>query len=131
METGLQRRDVGNAQAFGSTRARATYVPRIDVYETADAIVLTADVPGADEKSINVTLEENVLTLEASVLDDPPQGYALAYREYEVADYRRSFTLTAEIERDEIGAVLKNGVLRLTLPKAAHTKARKITVRAE
>ncbi len=112
------------------TRECPCFIPRADIYELEDRMVIVADVPGADEHSIDVTLEKNVLTINAYV--DPPlkEGYTLAYAEYEVGDYQRSFRLSEEIDRQRIEAQVKDGVLRLFLPKAAEARQRKINVKA-
>jgi len=112
------------------TRARKAYVPRVDIYETNDEIVVLADMPGVDENSVDITLEKNVLSINGYVEPDQANNYSLAYAEYEVGDYQRSFTVSDEIDRDNIQAAVKNGVLHLHLPKAGPVKARKITVKA-
>jgi len=111
------------------TRARPVFVPRADIFETAEAIVLKADVPGVKESSLSITLEDNVLTLEGNVEPEHRPGFSLAHAEYDVGDYRRVFTLSTDVDRDKIEATLKAGVLTLTLPKAEPAKARKIAVR--
>jgi HSP20 family protein len=112
------------------TRARKAYVPRVDIYETNNEIVILADMPGVDENSVDIILEKNVLSLVGYVEPEQPANYGLAYAEYEVGDYQRSFTLPDEIDRDNIHAAVKNGVLHLQLPKTGPAKARKISVKA-
>ncbi len=111
------------------TRQRRVYVPRADIYETRDDVVVTADVPGVDEKSVDITLEKNVLTINAYPADYQPEGYSLVYSEYGVGDYQRRFVISNEIDQEKIEASVKNGVLHLRLPKAGPAKARKISVR--
>jgi len=111
------------------TRARPVFVPRADIFETPDAIVLVADVPGVKESNLNITLENDVLTIEGNVEPEARPGFSLAHAEYEVGDYRRVFTLSTDVDRAKIEATLKSGVLTLTLPKAEPAKARKIAVR--
>ncbi len=111
------------------TRARRTFVPAVDIFETKEAIVLTADMPGVDEKSVDITLDKNMLTLTGNVGAPEFDGYKPAYVEYETGDYQRSFTLSNEIDTDRIEANVKNGVLRLTLPKAESTRSKKIDVK--
>ncbi len=107
----------------------AASLPRSDIYELDDQIVIVADVPGVDEKSLDVTLEKNVLTINALVDPIVPQGYSLSLAEYEVGDYQRSFRLSDEIDREHIEASVKDGVLRLYLPKAKEALMRKISVK--
>lgn len=112
------------------TRSRKAYVPQADIYETAEDIVVVADMPGIDEKSVDITLEKNILTINGYVESEAPQNYSLAYAEYEVGDYERSFTLSNQIDQEKIEATVRNGVLRLRLPKAGPAKARKIVVKS-
>ncbi len=109
------------------TRSRRAFVPRVDIYETNDAIILIADMPGVTSDSLEITLEQGVLTLDGYVDTPDPEDHALAYAEYRVGDYVRSFTLSNQINQDAIEATLKDGVLHLQLPKEKPT-SRKITV---
>jgi HSP20 family protein len=111
------------------TRERACFVPRADIYETNDGITVVADMPGVDENSVDITLEQNVLTINGYVAPVEPEGYRLAYAEYRVGDYQRRFTISDQTDRDKIEAMMKDGVLRLHLPKMEPT-ARKIAVKA-
>ena len=111
------------------TRARLAFVPRADIYETDDKLVIVADMPGVDEKSIDVTLEGGVLTIQGAVELRWPEKHSLIYAEYRVGDYERSFTLSDRIDQGGIEATVKHGVLRLHLPKA-QPETRKISVTA-
>jgi HSP20 family molecular chaperone IbpA len=110
------------------TRDRPTFVPRVDIYESDGKIVLVADMPGVDEKSVDITLENNVLTISGDVEPIQSEGYDLAYAEYRVGDYQRSFSLSDQVDQENIEATLKDGVLRLSLPKAGPT-TKKIAVK--
>ncbi len=112
------------------TREHQCFIPRVDIYETEGEITVVGDIPGANQKSIDITLEKNVLTLDAFVDPDIPEGYNLVYAEYEVGDYQRNFRLSSEIDRDKIEATVSNGELRLRLPKSQEAKTKKITVKA-
>jgi HSP20 family protein len=90
---------------------------------------VVADMPGVDENSVDITLEQNVLTIDGYAAPVEPKGHRLAYAEYRVGDYQRRFTLSDQIDRDKIEATVKDGVLRLHLSKVAPT-ARKIAVKA-
>lgn len=113
------------------TRNRKVYVPKADIIETGESMVLYADMPGADEKSVEVTIEKNVLTIAGTVTPQGVEGRSIFYAEYDVGDYERAFTISDEVDRDRIDAVVKNGVLKLTLHKLPQAEARKITVRTE
>jgi HSP20 family molecular chaperone IbpA len=112
------------------TRNRRVYSPNVDILEKRDAIVLLADMPGVDDKSVNITLDKNILTLFGTVEMESLKGYNLEYAEYGMGDYQRSFTISSLIDQNKIEASVKDGVLRLILPKAEEAKARKIEVRA-
>jgi HSP20 family molecular chaperone IbpA len=111
------------------TRDRPAFVPRSDIYETKEAIYVVADLPGVHEDAVEITVEKDVLTINGYVESVAPEGYTLAYAEYRVGDYQRSFSLSNRIDQENIEATLKNGVLSLRLPKVSPT-TRKITVRA-
>jgi len=126
----LAKQEITTAEETERTRDTRCFIPRADIYELENQIVIVADVPGVDEKSIEVTLDKNILTIDAQVEPAIPQGYSLSFAEYEVGDYQRSFRLSNEIDRTKIQAKVKDGVLRLYLPKAKEALARKISVKA-
>ena len=126
----VQKEEITAAEDTERTRECRCFVPRADIYEVDDQIVIVADVPGVDENSVEIMLEKNVLTINAYVEPVEMQGFALAFAEYEVGDYQRSFKLSDEIDREKIQATIKDGVLRLYLPKAGAALARKISVKA-
>ena len=110
------------------TRERPAFVPRADIYETVEAITVVADMPGVDENSVDVTLDKDVLTIQGYVEPVQPEGYDLAHAEYNIGDFERAFTLSDRIDRDGIEATVKDGVLRLVLPKIAEPKSRNIPI---
>src|SRR5215207_4258169 len=79
---------------------------------------------------VTVTLERRALIVHARVEEHAPEGYSLVYQEYEVGDFECQFTLAGEFDADKIEANLTNGVLRLTIPKAAEAQARTIQIKA-
>ncbi len=119
-----------NTAATERIRNVKTFVPRVDIYETKDALFLIADMPGVDEKTVDVELEKNILTISGRVENGKVKDYRLVFSEYEVGDYERTFTLSDEIDRDKIKANVKHGVLRLELPKAEEVKPKKIKINA-
>ena len=112
------------------TRDRAAFVPRADIYGNDDEIVVVADMPGVDEHSVDVTLENNVLTINGYVEPEQPEGMGLSYAEYQVGDYQRAFTVSDQIDREGIEATVKDGVLRLRLPKVTEARVKKIAIKA-
>lgn len=126
----VEKQELTTTEDTERTRDNICFVPRSDIYEIDDQIVIVADVPGASENSIDITLEKNTLTISAFIEPEFLEGYSPAFVEYEQGDYQRSFRLSNEIDRDNIQATVKDGVLRLFLPKAASAMTRKINVQA-
>ena len=124
-----EKREVAETGAE-RTRDRLAFVPRADVYEADKGITVLADMPGVDENCVDITLEQNVLTINGYVELEQPEGLNLAYAEYQVGDYQRAFTLSDQIDREGIEAVVKDGVLRLYLPKVTEAQRRKIAIKA-
>lgn len=130
MNREVTKKEASMPEGVERTRPRRVFKPQVDIVERADDTVLTADLPGVDEHSIDISLEKNVLTIKGTADRKTSEGYRLAYGEYEVGDYERAFTLSDEVDKDRIQATVKNGVLRLVLPKATAAKTRKIVVMA-
>jgi HSP20 family molecular chaperone IbpA len=127
----VQKKEAQAPEGVERTRDRKVFVPSVDIIERNDDLVLIADMPGVDEKSLDVTLEKNILTINGYVEPEIPDKHKLVYAEYSVGDYQRTFTLSDEIDRERIQASVKNGVVRLILPKAETAKVKKIAVKAE
>jgi len=125
----VEKQELTTTEDSERTRECSCFVPRADIYEVDDQIVIVADVPGAEKDTIDVTLEKNILTIDAYVNSAAPEGYSLSFAEYEVGDYQRSFRLSDEIDREKIQASVKDGVLRLYLPKSDAARMRKISVK--
>jgi HSP20 family molecular chaperone IbpA len=113
-----------------SAEGRRAFTPPIDIHEGPDGLTLEADLPGATEENLFIQLEDNVLSLHAQIHSPAPESARLIHEEYHVGDYQRSFILSDEVDRDRITAELKNGVLRLTLPKADRARTRRIEIRS-
>ncbi|MEA3221630.1 MAG: Hsp20/alpha crystallin family protein [Thermodesulfobacteriota bacterium] len=113
------------------TRAKKTFTPRVDICGSNNDMVVFTDMPGVNEGSVNITLDSGILTIEGFVEPDNFEGYDLAYAEYDVGDYYRVFTLSDAIDQDRIEASIKDGVLKLVLPKAEPAKARRIIVKVQ
>lgn len=112
------------------TRAGKTYIPRVDIYAEGETLYLLADMPGADESTVSITLDKDVLTIEGGVDEKALRDRKPTYVEYGIGDYYRAFTLSDEIDREKIEASMKNGVLRVKLPKAEPHKTKKIAIHA-
>lgn len=110
------------------TRAEERFVvPPVDIYETAEGLVLMADLPGVSKDRLEIRVEDDLLTIQGQVQHAAP-GTPL-HREYELVQYFRQFELSERVDQSGIGANLKHGVLTLNLPKAEKAKPRQIEVR--
>ena len=126
----LQKKEVEKTDIAERTRAVKIYNPDVDIIEGKDKILVIADMPGVNENSLDITLDDNVLTIYGKVDWKIPEKMKLTHAEYGVGDYQRIFTISGEINREKIEANVKDGVLRLTMPKNDAPKKRKITVSA-
>ncbi len=110
------------------TRAKERYVrPPVDIYETPEALVLVADLPGAVKESLEVRVEDDLLTLQAKASHAAPGD--VIYREYDLTGFFREFELNEEIDQQKVSAELKHGVLTLRLPKTEKAKPKQIEVK--
>jgi HSP20 family protein len=128
-EKELQVREKQEVKAgLESTRNVPVYVPPVDIYESQDAIVILADMPGVAPEGVDVDLRDNQLTFTGKVVLEESKERMLL-QEYGVGDFYRQFTLSSRIDQGKIEASMKAGVLVLTLPKAEVAKPKKITVK--
>jgi HSP20 family molecular chaperone IbpA len=125
----VQKQESKDLQSAERTRWGKVFSPAVDIMETKNDLRLFADMPGVDQKSINITVDQGVLTIQGNVDTEPIEGYELDYQEYDVGDYQRTFTLTDSVDQDKISANFNNGVLELTLPKAEEAKPKKIDIK--
>ena len=116
-----------NAQSGQTDRARAM-IPRVDVSEDDTGITLLADLPGVAREQLELRVEADTLLIEGAVNAPTPGDLEAVYAEVRLPRYRRSFTLSRELDASRIEAQLKDGVLRLRIPKQAHAQPRRIEV---
>ena len=103
-------------------------LPAVDVFEDAGGITLLADMPGVPKDQLELKVEGDALLIEGGVQQLTPEGLEAVYAEVRVPRYRRSFTLSRELDTGRIEANLKDGVLILRIPKQAHAQPRRIAV---
>jgi HSP20 family molecular chaperone IbpA len=111
-------------------QSTAALIPPVDITEDDSGITVVADLPGATRDTLSIDVNGDTLTLEATLGLDQPQGLQGVYAEVRAARYRRSFTLSRELDSAHIDATLKDGVLTLRVPKLEQAKPRRIQVRA-
>jgi HSP20 family protein len=103
-------------------------VPPVDVFENESSITLLADLPGVAREQLHVRVDGETLVLEATAGTGGPQNMELVYGEAQCPAYRRQFTLSRELDTSRIEAQLRDGVLRLTIPKAEEARPRRVEV---
>ena len=126
----LQVEEKKEVQATGeSTRDVPVFVPPVDIYESQNALTLLADMPGVPIENIDIDLDSDQLTIRGKISETEENGKVI-FREYAAGDYYRQFTLSSDIDREKIQASMKDGVLKLVLPKGEAAKPRKIAVKS-
>jgi len=102
----------------------------VDIFEDTEGITLLADMPGVSKDSLNLQVDKDSLIVEGDARIDMPEGMEALYADVRSTRYRRSFALSGELETERIDATLKDGVLRVRIPKRAEARPRKIEIRA-
>lgn len=131
MDSNIQTRERNVQQRPQDAVERGTpfVVPPVDVFENESGITLLADLPGASRDGLGVRVDGDSLFIEATAASSGPGNMELVYGEAQIPSYRRQFTLSRELDASRIEAVLKDGVLRLTIPKLEEARPRRIEVR--
>jgi HSP20 family molecular chaperone IbpA len=104
-------------------------LPPVDVIENGTGITLYADLPGVPKEKLNVHVEADSLIIEGEINLATPEGMEASHAEVSLPRYRRTFTLSKELDAGKVSAELKNGVLTLRIPKAEHAQPRRVPIR--
>lgn len=112
------------------TRPGLVFTPMVDIFETEREITLLADMPGVTPEDITIDLRDGILTLTGEVKPWEKPDESDVFIEFEIGKYHRQFTLSEVIDQTKIEAVITDGVLRLSLPKAEKAIPRRISVKA-
>jgi HSP20 family protein len=105
------------------------YTPPTDITESAEGLTVMMEIPGVEQKDVNLSLEDDVLRVDARIDFSKYEGLEPVYSEYNVGHYTRAFTLSGKVDRANISAKLVDGVLTLTLPKVQEAMPRKIQIK--
>lgn len=103
--------------------------PRTNMHENADQLEMKVEVPGLTKDDLHVKIQGNYFEISGSRKTDTPEGYSAQRLERGTASFSRSFTLPVEVDANKVHAILKNGILALTLPKAEAAKPKQITIK--
>lgn len=109
---------------------QATLLPPVDVIEDGAGITLYADLPGVSRESLHARVESDTLIIEGDLSLGIPEGMEASHTEVSLPRYRRIFTLSKELDADKISAELKQGVLKICIPKAEHAQPKRIQISA-
>jgi HSP20 family protein len=112
-----------------TTTPARVFLPSADIYESEDDLSVILEMPGVEKGNVEVRVEDGVLRVEGRIDLAKYRGLQPVYTEYNIGHYARTFQLSNKIDQTKIGAELKDGVLSLTLPKAAEAKPRTIKVK--
>jgi HSP20 family protein len=119
-----QKREVEKKQE--TTVPSRAFLPVTDIFETDQALTVVLEMPGVGKDNVDISVENDVLTIEGRIDYSKYEGLQPVYTEYNIGHYIRSFQLSSKIEQSGISAGLKDGVVTLVLPKAEKAKPRKI-----
>ena len=125
-----QSTEVAQQQSRQPARyANATLTPPVDVVEDSTGITLYADLPGVPKENLKLQVEADTLTIEADSALAAPEGLQSSHTEVGLGRFHRVFTLSKELDTENVTAELAQGVLKLRIPKAAHAQPRRINVK--
>jgi HSP20 family protein len=130
MDRLFEEMDGAGANGGGVERLWSGRFPHIAVQDDGATLTLRADVPGLAEKDVELTVHQDVLTLRGERKEDAPEGRYVHRQERTPVKFSRSFALPCKVDPDQSTASIKNGVLTVTLAKAAEAKPRQIAVKA-
>ncbi len=127
-----QSNDVSKSQGnLGTANAQSLdLTPAADIHETKDGAVLYLDLPGVNKESLDISVDSDVLTIKGGVNLHTPDDLNPTYMDVHAGIFSRKFTLSAELDSSKIEANLKDGVLKLEIPRSEKHKPRKIEVKA-
>lgn len=127
MAQNIVKQSIGETEA---TRPGRCYQPNADIGEKPDGVWLTVDLPGVDQSSVDVELDDGVLTIEGRVAVDEYEDLHPLYSEYNVGNFERRFRVSNRVDPKAIEARIEQGVLHLFLPKPEEARPRTIAVTA-
>jgi HSP20 family protein len=111
-----------------SVESSPALAPAVDIIESAEGITLLADMPGVSKDRLTVSVDGDNLTLEGRAVIDVPENIALVHSEVRNPRFRRTFTLSRDLDPGKIEATLRNGVLQMHIPKSEAGRPKRIEV---
>jgi len=114
-----------------TTKPEKYFIPAVDIYETEAEVTVIAEMPGVTASGIDVTLEDDVLTIRGRKEAEELPNARILLQEYETGNYQRLFTVAETIDQEKIKASMHNGMLKVVLPKMEPAKPRRIEVQVD
>ena len=111
-----------------STMPVRDFVPVTDIFDTEQALTVVLEMPGVSKESVEVGVENDVITITGRIDSSKYEGLQPLYTEYNIGNYSRSFQISSKIEQERLESELKDGVMTLVLPKAEKAMPRRISV---
>ena len=112
-----------------SATANKTFSPATDIYESEDAFHIYLDMPGIVKENVDIKFEKGVLSIQGESNLSKPEGKQCLLHEFDAGSYKRAFTVSEEVEEEEITATMKEGILHIVLPKSKKVRAKQIEVK--
>ncbi len=113
-----------------TTKPEKYFVPAVDIFETDKQVTVTAEMPGVSGEGVDISLEDDVLTIRGSKQPEEQTDARILLQEYETGHYLRRFTVSEAIDQEKIKASMNDGLLTVVLPKTTPAQPRKIEVKA-
>ena len=121
--------DQGVSRGVPAAWIQAESMPKTNLYDLGDHYEVIAELPGYAKENLNIKIQGNYLELNGTHQPDAPENYAVQRVERGTSSFNRSFTLPSDVDSEKAEAILKNGLLKLSLPKAEAAKPKQITVK--
>lgn len=112
-----------------TTKPEKYFVPAVDIFETEKQVTVTAEMPGVSGEGVDISLEDDVLTIRGSKQPEEQTDARILLQEYETGHYLRRFTVSEAIDQEKIEASMNDGLLTIVLPKTTPAQPRKIEVK--
>ena len=114
-----------------TTKEGKYFIPAVDIFESEADVTVVAEMPGVSGKGVDVSLEDNVLTIRGIQKEQQSSSGRVLLNEYESGNYQRRFTVAETIDQEKVKATVRNGMLKIVLPKTEPEKPRKIEVQID
>jgi HSP20 family protein len=131
-EKEMQFRDKQELTGTGElTKTGLTFIPAVDIFENEEALTMMAEMPGVDQQGLHIDLKDNQISIMGEVAEYAGPLERTLLKEFETGRFFRQFSLSEVIDQNKISAHLRNGILKVVLPKVEKAKPRKIEVTVE